>query len=181
MLLTKWSMCLVCCALAGAAAADAYFQGTPTRKPGPEHRNLARLAGTWKFEGTLKPGPGGPGGPISSSETCRMFETFLLCDSEESGAAGRVNTHSMSIYHPVQKKYQRFSVSNASPYQDYYEGTYNGDTWTWSNELNIDGKKVLGLSTFTEASPTVHSSRVKISQDGGKTWTTIMEGQLTKQ
>src|ERR671913_622288 len=164
----KWAVCVVCCTLAAVSATDVNLQGTPTRKASPEYKNLARLAGTWKSDATLKPGPGGPGGPVSGTETCRMFELFLVCDSEDSGAVGRVNTHSMLIYHPAQKKYQRFSISNASPYQDYFEGTNVGNLWTWSNEVEIDGKKVLGSSTVTETSPTVHTYTMRISQDGGK-------------
>jgi len=39
-------------------------------KPGPEHQKLAYFAGKWSSEGDVKPGPFGPGGKVTFTETC---------------------------------------------------------------------------------------------------------------
>src|SRR5688500_20181494 len=65
-------------------------------KPTPEHANLGRFVGTWKMEGTMQPGPMGPGGPFNGTESCRMFEGFhIICDTEGATAAGPMQGHMM--------------------------------------------------------------------------------------
>jgi hypothetical protein len=42
-------------------------------KPGPEHKPLGYFVGKWESEGEMKPGLFGPGGKMTSSETCEWF------------------------------------------------------------------------------------------------------------
>src|SRR5688500_18254741 len=49
-------------------------QAPQPQKPGPEHQRLAYFVGTWTGDGEMKPGPFGPGGKMSSKDTCEWFE-----------------------------------------------------------------------------------------------------------
>jgi|SRR6266850_4787221 len=53
-------------------------------KPGPEHQKLAYFAGKWSSEGDVKPGPFGPGGKVTFTETCEWFDGnfALVCHSD---------------------------------------------------------------------------------------------------
>ena len=171
----------VACIMACIAVAGASGQGQEVRKPGPEHSNLARFVGTWKMEGKMNPGPMGPGGPFSGSETCRLFEGgfHIVCDSEGTGAMGAMKGHMMLTYDAAAKKYRYFAVNN-TPTAEMAEGTYAGNTWTWKSEMTDGGKKMWSMFTITETSPTVHTFTWKMSEDGQK-WMTMMEGKSTKQ
>src|SRR5947209_19073053 len=49
------------------ALAQASF--TPP-KPGPEVQQLGKFVGEWTTVGTVKPGPMGPGGKVTGTESC---------------------------------------------------------------------------------------------------------------
>ena len=56
-----------------AAAGVALAQAPEAPKPGPEHKALQYFVGKWTSEGELKPGPFGPGGKMTSQDTCEWF------------------------------------------------------------------------------------------------------------
>ena len=155
-------------------------QGGPP-KPGAEHANLGRFVGTWKMEGTMQPGPMGPGGPFSGTETCRMFEGFhIICDSEGTSAAGPMKGHMMLTWDASAQKYRYFAVNN-TPVAEMAEGTFANNVWTWRSSMHLSGgKKIWSMFTITETSPTLHTFEWKMSEDGQK-WTTMMSGKSTKQ
>lgn len=169
------------CAMASFVTVGVWAQGPPAPKPGPEHANIARFVGTWKMEGKMNPGPMGPGGPFTGSETCRMFEGgfHLVCETEGTGAMGAMKGHMLMTYDGAAKKYRYFAVNN-TPTAEMAEGTFAGNTWTWKSEMGNGGKKLWSSFTITETSPTVHTFEWKISDDGKK-WMTMMEGKSTKQ
>src|ERR687894_2577906 len=65
-------------------------QGQQPPKPGPEHKRLGFFVGTWKGEGEMKPGPMGPGGKMTSTDTCEWFEGrfAVVCRYEGKGPMG---------------------------------------------------------------------------------------------
>jgi hypothetical protein len=150
-------------------------------KPTPEHANLGRFVGTWKMEGTMQPGPMGPGGPFNGTESCRMFEGFhIICDTEGATAAGPMKGHMMMTWDAAAKKYRYFAVNN-TPIAEMAEGTFENNIWTWKSEMDLSGgKKIWSTFTITETSPTLHTFEWKMSEDGKK-WTTMMSGKSTKQ
>jgi hypothetical protein len=167
-------------ALVALAAGVVSAQGAAPPKPGPEHANLARFVGSWKMEGKMNPGPMGPGGPFTGTETCRSFEGFhVVCDSVGSGAMGPMKAHMLLTYDGATKRYRYFAVNN-TPQAEMAEGTLTGKVWEFRSESSEGGKKMWSVFSITETSPTLHNFAWKISEDGKK-WTTIMEGTSTKQ
>ena len=70
---------------AGASVVAAQAPAAP--KPGPEHARLAYFVGKWKTEGEMKPGPMGPGGKMSGTDTCEWYDGHfsVVCRSEGTG------------------------------------------------------------------------------------------------
>lgn len=152
----------------------------PQEKPGPEHKNLERFVGTWKMDAKISPGPFGPGGPMTATETCRMFDGgfHLVCDSTGSGAMGNMKSHMIMAWDRNAKVYRYTSISNmADP--ELATGTFKAGTWTFKSELDMGGKKFWMQFTIVEKTPTAHEMKMDVSEDGKK-WTTMMTGTSTK-
>lgn len=60
---------LALAALSVAVAPVAAAQASSPQKPGPEHQRLGFFVGRWKAEGEIKPGPMGPGGKMTGTDT----------------------------------------------------------------------------------------------------------------
>jgi len=165
---------LACC----TAAVSAQAPQMPT--PGPEQKNLAYFEGTWKMEGTMHASPFGPGGPMSGTETCKMFEGgwHLVCDSTGTGPMGAMKGHTLMTYDRQTKQYRYFAVNNMAD-AEMAVGGKSGNTWTWTNSMSIGGKTIQSRFIITETSPTTHTAKWDMSEDGKK-WTTAFEAKATK-
>jgi hypothetical protein len=163
-----------------AFAAAPAAQDPAAQKPGAEQKNLARFAGTWKMEGNMEASPLGPGGKMSGTETCRMFEGgwHLVCDSTGSTPMGAIKGHAVMTYDRNAKQYRYFAVNNMAD-ADSATGTLAGNTWTWSSTTDQGGQKLHSRFVIVEKSPTVHSFTWEMSMDG-KSWKPIMTGTSTK-
>jgi hypothetical protein len=161
-------------------AVTAFAQAPQMPKPGVEQRNLAYFEGTWKIDATAKPSAFGPGGAMSATETCRMFEGgwHLVCDSEGSGAMGPMRGHTMMTYDLETKEYRYFSISTM-PAAEMANGSYAGKTWTWTNEVTMGGKKILSRFVVNELTPSSYTMKWEASEDG-KSWQVVLEGKATK-
>jgi hypothetical protein len=163
-----------------AAVATAFAQAPEMPKPGAEQKNLAYFEGTWKTEATMKPSPFGPGGPISATETCRMFEGgwHLVCDNEGSGAMGPMKGHVLMTYDLEARQYRYFAISTL-PAAEMATGTFAANTWTWTSEATLDGKKIESRFVINVLSPTSYTMKWESSTDG-KSWQTVLEGKAAK-
>ena len=88
---------LIVGALGGYALAQA--PAPPPPKPGPEHRALGYFTGKWTTEGDIKPGPLGPGGKMTSSDSCEWVAGgfHVVCRGEAKGAMGPMTSVSRAI------------------------------------------------------------------------------------
>ena len=152
----------------------------PAPKPGAEQKNLARFAGTWKLEGNMEASPLGPGGKMTGSEKCTMFEGgwHLVCDSTGTGPMGKMKGHAVMTYDRNAKQYQYFAINNMAD-AETATGTFDGKSWTWNGAMEQGGQKIHSRFTLVETSPTVHDVTWEMSMDG-KTWKTVMTGKSTK-
>ena len=168
-------------AVATLALSVPEFAQPPQEKPGPEHQALGHFVGNWKIEGKVAPGPMGPGGPFSGTETCRTIDGgfHIVCDTKGTGALGDMKGHMSMTWDRHAKTYRFFGVNN-TPDAEFGTGTYKGNTWTFNSEMIMNGKKFRSRFTLVETSPTVHTVKFEVSEDG-KQWVTFMEGKSTKQ
>jgi Protein of unknown function (DUF1579) len=166
-------------ALIFMAVATIYAQeaGAPP-KPGPEHAKLSYFVGKWTSEGDLKPGPFGPGGKFTFTENCDWLSGnfAVLCHSEGQMLGLTVRGLSVMSYNPEEKKYIYFESNNMGE-NTYSKGTVDGDTWTWKNDAQMNGKTVHAQFTLKRLGDDTASYKYEM----GDPMSLIMEGKQTRQ
>ena len=164
------------------ASAVVFAQATKPAKPtpGPEHKRIAYFVGQWHYEGEAKESPLGPGGKISSSETCEWFAGGfqLVCRSKGTGPKGPGSGMSIMSYDPARKAYTYYAATSFGD-NIFVRGQVQDKVWTWTDEVTMEGKKVKIVATATEDSPTSTSFKLEVSVDGGPMMV-IEQGKSTK-
>ncbi|CAN5857684.1 hypothetical protein BH24GEM1_BH24GEM1_00660 [soil metagenome] len=170
---------LAAISLAGAQVAAA--QAAP--EPGPEHKKLGFFVGKWNVEGEMKPGPMGPGGKFTASDTCEWFEGkfSVICRSEGKMPTGPSRSLGILGYNTEEKAYTYYGVDNSNmTMASVPRGTRQGDTWTYTDESTMGGEKVKSRVTIKEVSPTSYTFRMEFQGPDGK-WIPVMESKNTKR
>jgi uncharacterized protein DUF1579 len=173
-------------AFAMVSAASLQFaaaQAQEAPKPGPEHARLGYFVGNWSAEGELKPGPMGPGGKFTSSDTCEWFEGkySVICRSEGKMPMGPSKSIGILGYNTEEKVYTYYGIDNSNmTMASVPKGTLRGDTWTYTDEGMMGGKKVKSRVVIKELSPTSYTFRMDMQGSDGK-WMPVMESKNTKQ
>jgi hypothetical protein len=149
-------------------------------KPGPEHQRLHYNVGKWNVEMNMKESPFGPAGKVTGVYQNEMFPGgfFLIMRFDGKGHIGELNGLAIMGYNAEKKVYTYHDINNWGETGDY-EGMVQGDTWTWTSEIQMGDKMVKSGFTLKEVSPTSYTSKFEISTDGS-TWITTMEGKGTK-
>lgn len=170
-------------AMVSAASLQVLPAQTPQApKPGPEHARLAYFVGKWTAEGEMKPGPMGPGGKMTTSDNCEWFEGqySVICHSEGTTPAGPTKSIGILGYSPEEKVYTYYGVDNSSmTMASVPKGTLKGDTWTYTDEGTMGGKKYKSRVIIKELSPTSYSFKMDMQGPDGK-WIPMMESKNTK-
>ena len=168
----------LCIAVAPVAAA----QASPPQKPGPEHQRLGFFVGKWKVEGEIKPGPMGPGGKISGTDSCEWFDGrfTVICRSGSQGPSGPSKSIGLLGYSPEDKAYTYYGVDNSSMTMSTVpKGHVEGKTWTYTDESTMGGQKVRSRVTIQEESATAYTFRMEFEGPDGK-WMPVMSSRNTK-
>jgi len=146
-------------------------------KPGPEHKRLEVFVGKWTGSGEVKPGPMGPGGKMTWTETCAWYAGgfAVMCNSIFKGAMGDAKGHSILTYNAEEKTYVYFGVDSNGAVETS-KGGVQGKVWNWAGEGKMGGKLYKMRYSITETSNDAHTFKFEMSSDGGKTWTLVMDG-----
>jgi hypothetical protein len=150
-------------------------------KPGAEHKRLERMLGQWSYQGEAKASPLGPAGKITSSETCEWSDGGfgLVCRSKGTGPKGPVTVLSVMGYDPAQKTYTYYVISSQGD-NFFIRGQVSGNVWTWTDDIQMDGKSMKIRATVTEESPTVTAFKLEVGTGDGQMMV-IEEGKSTKK
>ena len=151
-------------------------------KPGPEHQKLGFFVGKWKMEGEMKPGPMGPGGKMSGTDTCEWFEGgfAVVCRSEGKMPTGPSKAIGILGYNSEAKAYTYYGVDNTMmTMPSVPKGTRQGDTWTYTDEGTMGGQKFKTRVVIKEVSPTEYTFKMDMAGPDGK-WMPMMESKNTK-
>ena len=166
--------------LAGPRIAPAQQPAAP--KPTAENARLGYFVGKWKGEGKMEPGPMGPGGKMTSTDTCEWFEGrfSVICRSEGTMVGAPTKSVGILGYSAEEKVYTYYGVDNTGMTMSTVpKGTVKGNTWTYNDESTMGGQKVKSRVTIKEISPTEYTFRMEIQGPDGK-WAPAMESKLTK-
>jgi uncharacterized protein DUF1579 len=172
-------VCLGVMATAGIALAQE--QRSPQMpKPGPEHKAIAYFEGKWTSEGEMKAGPHGPGGPMTSQDTCEWFKGGfqLVCRSEGKGPGGPMTSMGILTYSAADKAYTYYGI-DSSGMSELSKGSKSGNTWTFTSKSAMHGQTFNSRYTIVETSPTAYTFKWDTSPDGTK-WETMGQGKTTK-
>jgi Protein of unknown function (DUF1579) len=171
-----------CLVVSVASLQSAAAQAPQAAKPGPEHARLGYFVGKWNVEGEMKPGPMGPGGKMTSSDTCEWFEGrfSVICRSEGKSPMGPSKSIGILSYSPEEKVYTYYGVDNSNmTMASVPKGTVKGDTWIYNDESAMGGQKVKMRVTIKELSPTAYTFKMEMQGPDGK-WASAMESKNTK-
>jgi Protein of unknown function (DUF1579) len=173
------SLCFVVLPLVASASA----QAPPPPKPGPEHQRLAYFVGSWTAEGEMKPGPMGPGGKMTSKETCEWYDGHfsVICHSEGKSPMGATKGIGILSYSPEEKVYTYYGTdsSGTMTMTSVPKGTVQGDTWTYTDESLMGGQKVKSRVIIKELSPKEYTFTMELQGPDGK-WAPMMQSKQTK-
>ncbi len=149
-------------------------------KPGPEQAPLGYYVGKWKSEAEIKPGPLGPGGKMTSMDTCEWFAGGfqVICRGDGSGTMGKMTSLGVMAYSATDKAYTYYAIDSMGS-SELSKGNKSGNTWTYTSMSNFGGQTFHSKFTITETSPTAYTFRWEQSPDGKK-WAVLMEGKSTK-
>ena len=164
--------------VAGAGVAAA--QGAPA--PGPEHKKLGFFVGKWNVEGELKPGPMGPGGKYTASDTCEWFEGgfAVICRSDGKTPMGAMKSIGILGYSTEEKVYTYYGLDNSGmTMTTVAKGTVAGNKWTYTDQGQMGGQPFKMRVTITEVSPKEQTFLMELQGADGK-WAPLMESKATK-
>ena len=163
-------------------ASLAWAQAGGPPKPGPELKRLAYFTGNWSSEGTMQASPFGPAGSFSGKQHLAWFPgNFFLVGTGDSTFAGMGNMKEQTTFgYDTQKKMYTYHAINSMGQEETSWGTVKGADWTWTDEITMNGKTYKNRFELHEDSPTSYAMKFNMSDDGGKTWKTVMEGKATK-
>jgi hypothetical protein len=146
-------------------------------KPGPEHKRLGYYVGKWQGTGEMKPGPMGPGGKMSWTETCGWFtgRYAIICNSDMRGPMGAGKGHAIMSYNREEKAYVYFGIDTNGA-TDIGRGSVQDNVWNWTGEGKMGGKAYKIRYSVTETSNDAYTFKFEMSGDGGRTWALVMDG-----
>jgi hypothetical protein len=160
-----------------------YAQNPPAPpQPGPAQAKLAVFAGRWTMESETKPGPMGPGGKMTGSDTCEWFTGgfHLVCRNESRGPMGEMKGLGILGYDSERQRYTYYGIDNSGfGSSDMAYGQVTGDTWNWESESMMGGKPVKSRYSIKLLTPDSYSFQLDMSIDGGP-WTTAIVGTETR-
>jgi hypothetical protein len=180
---TLLGACVVVSLVAFPIAAMAQTAPPPPQKPGPEHQKLGYFVGKWVTEGEVKDSPMGPGGKITSADTCEWFEGrfAVVCRGGGKSPAGPTKSVGILGYNAEEKVYTFYGIDNTMMNMaNVAKGTVKGDTWTYTDEGVMGGQKYKSRVTIKELSPTSYTFKMEFAGADGK-WVPMMESKSTKK
>lgn len=136
------------------SAFPAKAQMAQAPKPGPETKKMTMFVGHFTNDGEAKAGIMGPNATkISSTEDCKWTAGgFAILCNETSEAGGMKSTStSLMYYDPSDKMYHYHDVDSAGDVGES-TGTFDGDTWTWSDKGFMGGKVMYSKFTMNGVS-----------------------------
>jgi len=150
-------------------------------KPGPEVQNLGYYVGTWNGEGERRDGPFGPGGKLSSHQSCEWFTGgfHVVCRGEEKGPTGTRAFLNILSYDQEKKAYVEYSVSSFGESEYDRGGTFGAGKLTFVMDGNAGGKPAKLRYTEVHVSPVLYTYQAEAAVGGGP-WMMIAEGKITK-
>jgi hypothetical protein len=147
-------------------------------KPGPGHKKLEMLAGTWKGEETMYPSQWDPNGGTATGRTKGRLalDGFAVIVDYEQERDGKITFtgHGVYTFDPKQDLYvlHWFDCMGSPP--EVFTGRFEGDVLTMSH-----GGPMHARMTYDYGQAGKLLSRMEMSGDGSE-WKTLFDGVYTR-
>lgn len=150
-------------------------------KPGPEHQRLAAFVGNWTFEGEMKPGPMGPGGKMTGTDSISWVPGNFFIQRLYQGKSPMGEMQGLEILgYDAAKKVYTFDAFGSMGMRGSGTMTVTGNTWTATGTSTMGTMVMHDRCTLDfDAGATTIAIRCEMSTDG-KSWTPTFEGKVTK-
>lgn len=153
-------------------------------KPSPELKKLGYFVGTWITRGAIAPGPWGDGGKFSWKETTKwMTGRFFLVghwNFNMPADLGGCGEEFFVIGFDTRQSVYTFDAFSSQGRHQISTGTSSADTWTWTSDGFLDGRRVQQKMTMRILSRTSYTLTFAVSMDG-TTWLPFMQGKAKKK
>jgi hypothetical protein len=168
-------------AFAGILQAHPPSPAPPQSPQSAETRKLDAWTGKWTTTGKLYKTAYSPAGEITITMTCNWsaYNAYMICDHLFSGPRGKSDDISIYTYNSADKSYKFYNVDQSGTARNT-PMTIEGNIWTYSSEMEKDGKKILIKTINDFSKPGTVTWNTKYSDDAGAHWTLMNEGVDTK-
>jgi hypothetical protein len=150
-------------------------------KIAPEISKMDVWVGTWESQTQVMTTPYSEAASMTSEMTCTWspHHGFILCDHLMNGPTGVVsNSLSVYTYDETAKAYKFFGVDkDDSPREVPMQ--VNGNVWSFGTEVQNQDKTIMFQTNDEFLSDRVMHFRTEFSEDNGRNWKELNQGQLT--
>jgi hypothetical protein len=150
-------------------------------KVAPEITKMDVWVGTWESQTQVMTTPYSQAASVTSEMTCTWspHHGFILCDHLMNGPTGVSNSLSVYTYDEANKTYKFFGVDkDDSPREVPMQ--VKGNIWSFGTEVQNQDKTIMFLTNDEFLSDKVMHFRTEFSEDNGRNWKELNQGQLTK-
>ncbi len=150
-------------------------------KIAPEISKMDVWVGTWESQTQVMTTPYSEAASMTSEMTCTWspHHGFILCDHLMNGPTGVSNSLSVYTYDEAAKTYKFFGVNkDDSPREVPMQ--VKGNVWSFGTEVQNQDKTIMFLTNDEFLSDKVMHFRTEFSEDNGRNWKELNQGQLTK-
>ena len=150
-------------------------------KVAPELSRMDIWIGTWESQTQVMSTPYSEAASTTSEMTCNWspHHGFILCDHLMNGIDGVSNSLSVYTYDEAGKTYKFFGVDkDTSPREVPMQ--VKGNVWSFGTEVQNQDKTIMFLTNDEFISDKVMHFRTEFSEDNGRNWKELNQGQLTK-
>jgi hypothetical protein len=147
----------------------------------PELTKMDVWVGTWESQTQVMTTPYSEAASMTSEMTCAWspHHGFILCDHLMNSANGVSNSLSVYTYDEANKTYKFFGVDkDDSPREVPMQ--VKGNVWSFGTEVKSQDKTIMFLTNDEFLSDKVMHFRTEFSEDNGRNWKELNQGQLTK-
>jgi hypothetical protein len=150
-------------------------------KLAPEISKMNVWVGTWESQTQVMTTPYSQAASVTSEMTCTWspHHGFILCDHLMNGVDGISNSLSVYTYDDAAKTYKFFGVEkDESPREVPMQ--VKGNVWSFGTEVQNQDKTIMFLTNDEFLSDKVMHFRTEFSEDNGRNWKELNQGELTK-
>ena len=148
-------------------------------KPGPQHKQLEALAGTWKGEEKMYPSEWDPKGGVANA----TFNTRVVCDGfyvtgdyeQKRDGAVTYQAHMVAGIDPKSSEVVMHWYDSMGMGAEIFRGKFDGQSLTLSCKNSMGQHRV----SYDFREKGTLRSKMETSQDG-KTWTVLFDGVYRK-